>query len=139
MLHSDKHLNLTPACLISTPSLLLDCNHISLNTVHVLGCHLYSPLSTSPVWPHIYSPQPHHNLILRQYLCLIQSLPCEMHMIQHLRLHSCLPPVLISTPLKINTYRQSHCIPPDLMSCIGTKNKQCWPIALNIFIILLKP
>lgn len=57
MSQSDKHLNLTPTHLIShSLSVLLDCNLISFNTVHALGCHLYGPLSPSSVWPLVPSP-----------------------------------------------------------------------------------
>lgn len=131
------HETILQPCHIQTPclfnlslSLLSDCNHIS-------PCPLLSPLLSSRtlfcVASYITSSRPHHNLILRRHPCLIQSRPCEIHKMQHLRLHSRLPPVLISTPLEIH----HHSIPPDLRLYNSTKNKQCRPLIIYYLNIVL--
>lgn len=103
-------------------SLLLDSNHISLNTVHVLGCHLYSSPS---VWPHIYSPRPHHNLISCLYLCLIQSGHHETK--RRFSICGCLHPHPYANPPKY-THIRSGPISSDTL-CICFSDNFCLLIA----------
>lgn len=89
--HSEKPSIWPQLVEFSTFCLFLDCNHIRLNSAHTLGCHLLFFCSHPPLWLCITSAQPHHNLILRQSPCLIQSGPFKMHKMQLYCIHCCYP------------------------------------------------